>query len=102
MFSKTFIIDPEEIERGEVIDTNRKKYIYIFAFITVLLFILYFLSPNSRHFINEAITELSHGDIERVKNYMLSYGVWAPAISNLPTGFFLEPYGEGYFHGQVH
>ncbi|RKL69415.1 hypothetical protein CR203_04210 [Salipaludibacillus neizhouensis] len=74
----------------------------------ILLFALYALSQNFRNFIFEAITQLSHGDIETVKNYLLTFGVWAPVISALlmvlsvliaPLPAFIPTFANGLIFG---
>ncbi|MGJ9385382.1 TVP38/TMEM64 family protein [Salipaludibacillus sp. CF4.18] len=88
--------------------TNRKKYSYILAYGMLLLLALYALSPGFRNFIFQAITQLSHGDIETVKNYLLTFGVWAPVISALlmvlsvliaPLPAFIPTFANGLLFG---
>lgn len=53
--------------------------------VTVLLIavfgLAYLLSEAVRNEVNQAIGILASGDIEAVRDYILSYGVWAPVVS---------------------
>lgn len=74
----------------------------------MLLSGVYLLSPSFRYFVNEAITLLSNGDIEKVRMYILSFGVWAPAVSALlvvlsvliaPLPAFIPTFANGLLFG---
>lgn len=95
-------------KRRKRLVTKQKKQLFIFPFISALLLGLYFLSPSFSLFVNETITELSRGDIERVKMYILSFGVWAPAVSALlmvlsvliaPLPAFIPTFANGLLFG---
>lgn len=49
--------------------------------VTLLLILIYFLFAPLREAVNQAVEVLSRVDLEGVKEYILSFGIWAPVIS---------------------
>ena len=43
-----------------------------------LFVLLYFVSPGFNYWVRYVIDILSHGDLERLKWYLRSFGIWAP------------------------
>lgn len=62
---------------------NRPTTIYIRLVIILLPILLYALLPSVRNFIDESIKQIANGDIEGIKNYLLSYGFWSPFVSTI-------------------
>lgn len=62
---------------------NRKKKIQIVLLLVFFFVILamYFFIPSLREGINEASQKLVEADIEAFRDYLLSFGAWAPVIS---------------------
>ena len=50
-------------------------------FVVVLLFMLYLVSPAFRSSFNEALGILGRGDIAGLRDYIVSFGPWAPVAS---------------------
>jgi len=49
----------------------------------VVFGLLYFVVPSFKEGVNEAVRLLASADIVRLKDYLLSFGVWAPVVSGL-------------------
>lgn len=49
----------------------------------IILGLLYLVVPSFKEGVNEAVRLLASGDIVRLKEYLLSFGVWAPVVSGL-------------------
>lgn len=47
----------------------------------LVLVLIYFLSAPLREAVNQAVAVLSKVDLEGVKEYILSFGIWAPVVS---------------------
>lgn len=60
----------------------KKTTIAKIAFV-VLVALVYFFVPPVNRTVNEFATVLSSLDLDRIKEYILSFGVWAPIISFL-------------------
>jgi uncharacterized membrane protein YdjX (TVP38/TMEM64 family) len=61
-----------------------KKAGWIFGLVIMVgLFSLSIFQPEVRYFFIEAIDKLSSADIGVIKEYLLSFGVWAPIVSAL-------------------
>ena len=45
--------------------------------------VFYFAVPTVAENVNQALTVLSMGDVQELKTYVLSFGIWAPGISAL-------------------
>lgn len=81
--------------------------------ITILFMIfvlgsLYVLLPDVRYFIQDAVKQLAKADIEAVKDYLLSFGAWAPIVSALlmiisvliaPLPAFVPTFANGLLFG---
>ena len=59
---------------------NKKSIIIKIGILVVIIGIYLFISPVNR-FINQMVYYLSMLDLESLKKYILSFGVWAPIIS---------------------
>ncbi len=57
------------------------RNILIIAFLVGLFILFYFVSPDFNYGVRYVIDILSHGDLERLKWYLRSFGIWAPIIS---------------------
>jgi uncharacterized membrane protein YdjX (TVP38/TMEM64 family) len=88
--------------------TNRKKHVYAIVFSIILFSGLYLLSSDFRYFIQEAFIQLARADITAVKDYLLSFGVWAPIVSTLlmvlsvliaPLPAFIPTFANGLLFG---
>lgn len=64
-------------------DNKKKKNLLMKLGILLGLVLLYFLIPGFRNSINNIASMLARLDIEEVKNYIKSFGAWAPIISIL-------------------
>ena len=64
------------------INTKNKKTLLTITFLLALIAIYIFIPPINTH-INNMISSLSSLDINTVKKYILSFGIWAPIISFL-------------------
>lgn len=88
--------------------TTYKKHLYAIVFSIILFSGLYLLSSDFRYFIQEAFIQLAHADITAVKDYLLSFGVWAPVVSTLlmvlsvliaPLPAFIPTFANGLLFG---
>lgn len=62
--------------------TKQQKVSLWLLLIPSFLFIgLYLIQPGVRFFINDAAAILASADIEAFRNYLLSFGIWAPILS---------------------
>ncbi|MEG2985246.1 MAG: TVP38/TMEM64 family protein, partial [Peptostreptococcaceae bacterium] len=59
---------------------NKKSLIVKLGIITLIICIYLYVVPVNR-FINQMVFYLSMLDLESLKQYILSFGVWAPIIS---------------------
>lgn len=59
---------------------NKKSLIFKLGIVAIIICIYLFVSPVNR-FINQMVFYLSMLDLESLKQYILSFGVWAPIIS---------------------
>jgi uncharacterized membrane protein YdjX (TVP38/TMEM64 family) len=60
---------------------KRKRHINLIIALTTIFLAFYFLHVEFQVFINSAATRMMEADIEAFKNYLLSFGLWAPIIS---------------------
>lgn len=60
---------------------KKKEKLILKIGIILVLFLIYFLLPPLREAVNQAVDVLSKVDLEGVKEYILSFGIWAPVIS---------------------
>jgi uncharacterized membrane protein YdjX (TVP38/TMEM64 family) len=51
------------------------------AGVALLLGVVYLLSGSVHHEVGKAGAALASGDLERVRDYIRSYGAWAPVVS---------------------
>ena len=61
--------------------TVRWLRLVLFLFVAALFGLLYLLSSGFRSEINQALGLLGRGDIGGLRDYILSYGLWAPVAS---------------------
>lgn len=73
-----------------------------------VLGLLYWLMPAFRSGLDEAVATLASADIPRMREYLLSFGIWAPAISALlmlfqavafPLPAFVITFANGFLFG---
>ena len=70
--------------RGPSVRLGRtKRYLFTGVGVVLLFGALYFLSPGLRSNFNALLSLLVEGDIEGLRGYLLSFGIWAPATSFL-------------------
>ena len=62
---------------------NIKSKTLIKILIVLAVISLYFLIPDIKVNVNQAIFILNNVDVDMVRNYVLSFGVWAPTVSFL-------------------
>ncbi|MEE8390193.1 MAG: TVP38/TMEM64 family protein [Anaerolineae bacterium] len=61
---------------------SKRKTQIIFAWgMMAVLALLYLISPAFRDAVQRALTLLSGADVEQMRDYLLSFGAWAPVIS---------------------
>src|SRR5690554_996904 len=60
---------------------NKKIHILIIVIFFAIIIGLYAFVPVFREGIGEAVSRLVDGDIEAFRDYLLSFGAWAPIIS---------------------
>lgn len=60
---------------------NDKKKLFIKIGMLVVITSIYFLVPPVNNIINQMILSLNSLNLESVKEYILSFGVWAPIMS---------------------
>lgn len=63
--------------------TKRTKKVIISTGLLALFAILYIAIKPFQEFVNNSFTILSKADIQALKDYLLSFGIWAPFISGL-------------------
>lgn len=73
----------------KAITTFQLQNIIIVLGSAFVLTLLYFVHIGFQEFINEASTKIMQGDIEVFRDYLLSFGVWAPIVSGLLMIFVL-------------
>ncbi|MEG2786646.1 MAG: TVP38/TMEM64 family protein [Romboutsia sp.] len=61
--------------------TKSKKKNLIKVLIVLAVISLYFFIPTIKVNVNQAIFVLNNLDVDMVKNYILSFGIWAPTVS---------------------
>ncbi len=61
---------------------NQKKLITRVGAV-LLVFAIYFFVTPVKTFVNQMVFYLSSLDLESIKQYILSFGIWAPIISFL-------------------
>lgn len=61
--------------------TKSKKKNLIKVLIVLAVISLYFFIPTIKVNVNQAIFVLNNVDVDMVKNYILSFGIWAPTVS---------------------
>ncbi len=61
---------------------NKKKLITRVGAV-LLVFAIYFFVTPVKIFVNQMVFYLSSLDLESIKQYILSFGIWAPSICNL-------------------
>jgi len=66
-----------------VLTSQRKRQLAIAAVVAAVGAAAYLLVPSVREWVSTAIDVLARGDIEAVRDYLLSFGVWAPVVSAL-------------------
>lgn len=64
------------------IKKNRQQYI-IAALILLGAILSFFLVPSFRNVVTESFRVLARGEVELVRDYLLSFGFWAPVVSGL-------------------
>lgn len=62
---------------------SNKKYFWITLGIIVLLIGIYIFVPSVNTVINQVVSYLTTLDLEGLKQYILSFGIWAPIVSFL-------------------
>jgi len=76
----------------------------------IILGLLYLVVPSFKEGLNEAVRLLASGDIVRLKEYLLSFGVWAPVVSGLlmvlqsivaPLPAFVITFANGLLFGAL-
>jgi uncharacterized membrane protein YdjX (TVP38/TMEM64 family) len=78
----------DENEKGEVIEPksrfNYKKWLLQLAVLAVIggiILLVYYTNPNFHFNVNKLVDILRHGDTQRLKYFLLSFGPWAAVIS---------------------
>jgi uncharacterized membrane protein YdjX (TVP38/TMEM64 family) len=61
--------------------TVRSLRLAVFLFVATVLGLLYLLAGGFRSEVNQALGLLGRGDIAGLRDYILSYGFWAPVAS---------------------
>lgn len=61
--------------------TKSKNKNLIKVLIVLAVISLYFFIPTIKVNVNQAIFVLNNVDVDMVKNYILSFGIWAPTVS---------------------
>ncbi|QOY38594.2 TVP38/TMEM64 family protein [Anaerobacillus isosaccharinicus] len=62
-------------------DARKKIHMLIMFSLLVVAIALYLIIPSLRDGVNEAARKLVEADIEAFRDYLLSFGVWAPVVS---------------------
>lgn len=63
---------------------ERKSWHYLLAGMMIIIFlVLYLLSESFRQSIKEVSAILTRGNVQLLRDYLLSFGFWAPLISGL-------------------
>ncbi|WP_280770825.1 TVP38/TMEM64 family protein [Salipaludibacillus daqingensis] len=85
-----------------------KKNVLFIIFALVLFVIIYLSFPSVRLFIDESVMRLASGDISEVRDYLMTFGMWAPIISTFmmilsvliaPIPAFLPTFANGLLFG---
>ena len=71
------------MERRRIMDKKQRLSLWIVLGILAVSLILYLVQPGVRYFINDASSLLASADIDAFRDYLLSFGIWAPIISAL-------------------
>ena len=66
---------------GDNLVNKRKTQIILALGVATVLALLYLLSPVFRTEVQRAFVLLARADIEQLKEYLLSFGAWAPIVS---------------------
>lgn len=86
----------------------RKRQLAVSAALVVAAAALYAFIPGVRAWVSVAIDVLARGDVAYVRDYLLGFGVWAPAISALlmvlqslaaPLPAFVVTFANGLLFG---
>jgi uncharacterized membrane protein YdjX (TVP38/TMEM64 family) len=74
---------PPSVARPVSLDARTVRWLrlVLFLFVAALFGLLYLLSSGFRSEINQALGLLGRGDIAGLRDYILSYGFWAPVAS---------------------
>ncbi|WP_416147530.1 TVP38/TMEM64 family protein [Salipaludibacillus sp. HK11] len=80
---------PEHRDRRVVISSFQWQNILIVIATTFVFALLYFVHIEFQGFIHEASSKIMSGNIEVFRDYLLSFGVWAPVVSALLMIFVL-------------
>ena len=60
---------------------GKREQAVLVAVLAVALAFLYYASPGFRANVGQATSILAKGDVQGLKDYLLSFGIWAPVIS---------------------
>lgn len=105
-----FIYKKRTLEGRRSMDKRQKQTIWMILVPSALLLILYLVQPGVRYFINDATSMLAAADIEAFRDYLLSFGIWAPIISALlmifqsvaaPLPAFVITFANGMLFGAL-
>lgn len=89
---------------------KRKAQTIIALSVAAVLTLLYLFSPAFRSEVQRAFALLSRADIEQLKEYLLSFGVWAPIVSGflmvlqalfVPLPAFVITFANGLLFGTI-
>ena len=96
--------------RKPIMEKNRRLSLWIVLSILALSLILYLVQPGVRYFINDAASLLASADIDAFRDFLLSFGIWAPIISALlmifqsvaaPLPAFVITFANGMIFGAL-
>lgn len=62
---------------------NRNMHLWILGVSAIGLISIYLVSPGLRQFLQDAVYQLADADVAGFRDYLLSFGVWAPFVSAL-------------------
>jgi uncharacterized membrane protein YdjX (TVP38/TMEM64 family) len=101
---------PPPVARPVTLDARTVRWLRLVAFLiaAVLFGLLYLLSAGFRSEVNRALGLLGRGDIAGLRDYILSFGLWAPIASSFlmvlqalvaPVPSFLITFANGLAFG---
>jgi|GEM_PF-498666 len=65
----------------KIVSKKQRLQIGLLLAVAFIFTLLYLVQPGVRYFVNEASAKLASADIEAFKNYLQSFGIWAPILS---------------------